>query len=217
MDVPPRLRQQDRADFERALAQALAADDIRAALARNARGLDNAGLRALARSASAEIASAAADEYGEYARLRAAADLAGTLGGQPQDEPGARRDGGGLMSALAVFTPILAGTAAVLCYLIGCLLRLFEGTDHRIADSVVEVAWSAAIVAAASAFAGVVGLLITAARQRSAALAQAGTAEPAPDGLLLAREAWRTALLERGMLPFLLSRLDPARNGDRPA
>ncbi|MGK4580053.1 hypothetical protein [Kitasatospora sp. HPMI-4] len=217
MDVPPRLRQQDQADFERALTQALATDGIRAALARSAQGLDSASLRALARSASAEIASAAADEYDEYARLRAAADLAGTLAARPREERGGRRDGGGLMSAFAVFTPVLAGAAAVLCYLIGYLLEFFAHSERGLADSMVEAAWSAAIVAAASAFVGVVGLLITAGRHRSAALAQGNGAEPVPDGLLLARETWRAALLERGMLPFLLGRLEPAPGGDLSA
>ncbi|GAA2236581.1 hypothetical protein GCM10010430_16880 [Kitasatospora cystarginea] len=215
MDVPPRLRQQDQADFERALTQALASDDIRAALVRGAQGLDRASLRALARSAAAEIVSAAADEYGEYARLRAAADLAGPLGGRPREEGEGRRDGG-LLSALAVFTPVLAGATAVLCYLIGSLLRFFARSERHLADSVTEVAWSAAIAAAAGAVVGVVGLLVTAARHRSAALAHAEAAEPVPDSLLLAREAWRAALLERGMLPFLLGRLEPAPGGDLP-
>ncbi|MDH6123874.1 hypothetical protein [Kitasatospora sp. GP82] len=216
MDVTPQLLQQDRADFERALAQALAADRIREAVARSADGPGIEDLRTLARAAAAEIAATAAEEYGEYARLRAAADLAGTLGGRPQGGHGTRHGGGGLMGALAVFAPVLTGTAAVVLCLLGCILRLAD-SERRLADSVVEAAWTAAIVAAASAFAGVGGLLVTAARQRSAALAENPAPESTPDSLLLAREAWRVALLERGVAPFLLSCLEPSGSGDSPA
>jgi hypothetical protein len=204
VDVPPRLLQQDQADFERVLAQALATERIRTALALSGRRSGAEQLRARAREAAPEIMAAAGAEYGEYARLRAAAELAVTLGRPTTDTRDAPADRG-LIGALSVIGPILAGSSAVILLLLGHLLR-FVPSQHQLADSVVEAAWTAAIIAAAGAFAGVIGLLVAATRHRSAG---PGSARPAAaqDHLLRARDTWRTALLERGMLPFLTTDL----------
>ncbi|MDH6124352.1 hypothetical protein [Kitasatospora sp. GP82] len=208
---PPQLTQlpqQDRADFELALGQALARDEIREALRRNP-GLGSEQLRALARTASGEIAAAAADEYIEYLRVRSTsgpADSTGTGDSRSIDPDWA----GGLMGVLAVLVPLLTGTAAGILLLLGYALGLAKSQRH-LADSLLTAGWAAAVVAGICVVAGVSGLLATAARRR-AAQSEAVQSEAAPgtarsEELERAREAWRTALLERGLLPFLLLRL----------
>ncbi|GAA2230997.1 MULTISPECIES: hypothetical protein [Kitasatospora] len=202
LNRPPQLSnlsQQDRADFELALRQALARPEIRDALQRNP-DLCPEQLQALARTATGEIAAAAADEYLEYLRVRGAAGSPAYDSPRSIDQDWA----GGLMGVLAVLVPLLTGTAAAILLLLGYALGLAKSQRH-LADSLLTAGWATAVVAGICVIGGVVGLLTTAARRRAA---QSDTpAAGRPEELKRAREAWRTALLERGLLPYLHLRL----------
>ncbi len=74
----------------------------------------------------------------------------------------------------------------------------------------VTAGWFFAAAAAASILVATVGLLVTALRNGSTALPVVAE-EELPEEVARAREAWRHALLERGVLPFLRDALaDPA-------
>ncbi|MGK4581394.1 hypothetical protein [Kitasatospora sp. HPMI-4] len=203
LNRPPQLSnlpQQDRADFELALRQALARPEIREALQRNP-ALCPEQLQTLARTATGEITAAAADEYLEYLRVRGAAGST-----KPGPARGVDQDwAGGLMGVLAVLVPLLTGTAAAILLLLGYALGLARSQRH-LADSLLTAGWAAVVVAGICVVAGVAGLLTTAARRRSAQSDGPAGSTPAEE-LRQAREAWRTALLERGLLPFLHLRL----------
>ncbi|MFB7662587.1 hypothetical protein ACFC1R_01390 [Kitasatospora sp. NPDC056138] len=203
LNHPPQLPQQDRADFELTLRQALARPEIRDALQRNPH-LCTEQLRLLARTATGEIAAAAADEYLEYLRVRGSSDATGSTGsGDPR---GIDQDrAGGLMGVLAVLVPLLTVTAAGILLLLGYALGLAKSQRH-LADSLLTAGWAAVVVAGVCVVAGVSGLLATAARRR-AAQSDALPGGSRSEELRQAREAWRTALLERGLLPFLRLRL----------
>ncbi|MFD7642987.1 hypothetical protein ACFV4P_20280 [Kitasatospora sp. NPDC059795] len=189
--------QQDRADFEYALGRALADPAVRAALAGDR--AQDARLRALARQRTAEILAAAEPEYLTYRRLREAAPDA--PGAAP--EPGERLSG--WFGALALVVPIVTGSAAAVFFLLAALIGL-SGPHAASADVLRTVAWSTVAAAVASAVIGLLGLLFSAARQRAVPPEDPRRAEELSD----ARTAWRTALLHRGLVPFLLAGLRPA-------
>ncbi|WP_159400971.1 hypothetical protein [Streptomyces sp. NRRL B-24484] len=205
MDEPPRLSPQDRADFEHALAQALARAEVRTAL--NAAGVRPDDLRARARQSAAGLLAAAAAEFDDYTRLRSAA---------PEPEPAAARRvpaGGapGYLGVLALVVPAVAGTAAVVLFALGFGLALTDAR-HGLGTALERAALVAAALAAACAVVGAVGLVATASRCRP------DQQDPSPeDAVAAARMRWRTALLERGMVPFLLDRLaDPDDGAQAP-
>ncbi|GAA2793462.1 membrane protein [Kitasatospora paracochleata] len=203
MDVPPRLSQQDRADFERALNRALTREPVRDALraagAAGADGAESERLRALARRSVPEILAGAAPEYAAYARLRTAAEAA-----PPPDRPSTTENSSGWLGVLALIVPILTGSAGAIFFLLGAMLGLVP-SQRTLGLALWHAGAAAAVVAATSALAGVIGLLTAAARRPPG-----GAAESlADDALWRAREAWRSALLERGMLPFLVDQLPP--------
>ncbi|MGW2180716.1 hypothetical protein ACWCXX_21995 [Streptomyces sp. NPDC001732] len=185
------------AEFEQALHEALAVPDIRQALALPTAPVTAGELRARALAAADVIAAEAAAEYATLSRLRAADGRASrSLSGRAR--PAAT--GHGLLAALVVLTPALSAAAAVIFLLLGHVLQLVEA-ERSLADSLIGTGWAALVVTAVAGAAAVVGLFITAARHR----ATSGR----PDGVALAhaRAAWRKALLERGLLPFLRHQL----------
>ncbi|MFI9324120.1 hypothetical protein ACIGXI_30680 [Kitasatospora aureofaciens] len=188
MDRPLRLPQQDRADFETELGRALAAPQVRAALrdgGDEARAVER--LRRAARENAAYVLVAAAPEYERYALLRADADAEARL---PVDEPSRERVSG-WWGVLGVIVPIVAVAAAVVFLLLGYVLG----------NALVVAGWVAAGVGAVSLLVGGAGLLGAAARGE-------GPAEGKADGpgeLGRARDAWRAALAERGLVPFLVA------------
>jgi hypothetical protein len=103
-----------------------------------------------------------------------------------------------------VLTPVVAAVAAAVLLLIGYGARLAE-VATGFATSVVTAGWVLALTAAVTACIGLWALLRTALRQRE------GTSEcREPAGgtdVDRARERWRQALLERGLLPYLRSHL----------
>ncbi|MFI9361983.1 hypothetical protein ACIG5E_13110 [Kitasatospora sp. NPDC053057] len=188
MDRPLRLPQQDRADFETELGKALAAPQVRAALREGgdeARAVER--LRRTARENAEYVLAAAAPEYERYALLRADADAEARL---PVDAP-ARERVSGWWGVLAVIVPIVAVAAAVVFLLLGYVLG----------NALVVAGWVAAGVGAVSLLVGGVGLLGAAARGKGPAEGEAD----GPGELVRARDAWRSALAERGLLPFLVA------------
>ncbi|WP_052706534.1 hypothetical protein [Streptomyces rubellomurinus] len=204
MDRPLRLPQQDRADFETELGRALAGARVRTALLEA--GDDGHGVERLRRSAreNAEfVLAAAAPEYERYVELRADADAVARL---PVDVPAAGRVSG-WWGVVGVIAPIVAGAAAAVFLLLGYGFGLAEDLEV-LGRALVTAGWIAAGVAAVSLLVGGLGLLGAASRARSAETAEeAGAAGE----LTRARDAWRAALAERGLVPYLVSQVNAGR------
>ncbi|WP_050515582.1 hypothetical protein [Streptomyces rimosus] len=219
-------RSEETAAFEQALGQALASPEIEEALRRTPDAPRPEQLRLQAHRERAALCATASAEYETYARLRAESD-APAPAAEPPDSPTATAFGGGLLPALAVLTPSLGAVAAVLFLAIGFGMRLVNA-HRQFADELVYAGWLAAAIAAAATVADLVWVLVTAARNRSTPPADGATPPAAPGSeppaipgseLAQARAAWHLALLERGILPFLLTHLQespPQRPGTRP-
>lgn len=211
MTNPPPLLAEDRPEYERLLAEALRDHTVLTALrAPGALTTDQLRVRAL-RDADA-IAAAAATEYTHYTRLRE------TLRTTPPPPPGAEpiapglltqlrsaNGGAGLFPVLTVLTPVLAWTAALVLLLIGYLLRA-ANPDLTLARSLVTAGWVALAAGVAAMAIGIIGLVLTAIRDGGAA-APAGTDPELAAELADARREWRTALRDRGLLPYLHTHL----------
>ncbi|CAL9672933.1 hypothetical protein [Streptomyces sp. enrichment culture] len=109
---------------------------------------------------------------------------------------------------VAVLAPVLAGTLAAIFLIIGYVLKLLT-PERTITRTILTTGWIFGAVTAAALLVAAVSLLLTALR-----------ATPSPkiqpygelnEEVARAREAWREALLERGILPFLRDALaDPS-------
>ncbi|MFD0076292.1 MULTISPECIES: hypothetical protein [unclassified Streptomyces] len=203
MNVAPHLLTEDRAEYERLLDDALSTAHARPELAGVGTRLTVTQLRSMTMNATALVTTAAASEYDHFVKVREQNRAA--LGARPpRAEPGA---GAGVVAIVNVMVPVLAGTAAAIFLLVG-------GVLHALAPSVVfgGTLLTAGLVFAALAAAGLlsagVGLLVTALRNAPA------EAPPLDDELTRAREAWRHALLERGIVPFLRDALAAAAPPD---
>lgn len=229
MNSAPHLLIEDRPEFERVLDEALRTADRRADLSGVGQRLTTEQLHTMAMNAAATIAARAADEYQHYVTAReklrqpapaswpdtvdndqfAAADKEGdgTAGGFAA-AVGDAASGAGLVAVLSVLAPVLAGTAAIIFLLAGYLLRLLDPAPS-IAQPMVTAGWLFAALTAAGLLIATVGLLLTALRNGSRAMR--GSARSAQrEEADRAREAWRLALLERGVVPFLRDALaDP--------
>ncbi|MFJ5883219.1 hypothetical protein [Kitasatospora cineracea] len=184
--------QQDRADFEYALGRALADPAVRTALADDPRRA--ARLRGLARQHSARILATAEPEYLAYRRLRDAVPEPPARAADPRERLT------GWLGALALIVPIVSGSAAAVFFLLGAVLDLSHPHTGP-AGELRTAAWTTVAVAVAGALAGLIGLLLTAAWRRTDP-----TGDPQHEQqVAAARTAWRSALLERGLLPFLLA------------
>ncbi|MFF5423508.1 MULTISPECIES: hypothetical protein [unclassified Streptomyces] len=216
MNVAPHLLTEDRAEYERVLDDALRTAGTRPELDGLGSRLTSAQLRSMALNATALIAAAAASEYEHFVRVReqSRAPAAPRPPTSAHDGPGP-----GVAAIITVMVPVLAGSAAAIFLLVGAVL-------HALAPTVVfgGTLLTAGLVFGAIAAGGLLcagaGLLVTALRNNPAA---ADRDDPAPaDELSLAREAWRRALLERGILPFLTTALaatapaDPAPDASTP-
>lgn len=235
--APRALDAADRPDFEQVLHQALNTPEIRTALRNgSAEGPNLEELRSQALADAASIAVAAATEYGAYVRQRAPALPGATAGGPAesgdgpahesgdgpgpggqgqagqgrakqerggQERAGRGRAGQGLLPALAVLTPVLATAATVVFLLLGHTLGL-SASQRRLADTLLTAAHTTAVIAALTTAAGAIWLFTTAIRHRATPVDRA---ERHRDGIAAARDAWRLALLERGVLPYLRGRL----------
>ncbi|OKH99734.1 hypothetical protein A6A06_21885 [Streptomyces sp. CB02923] len=213
------LRAEEAAVFAHVLGEALDAPEVRDAMRRTPGAADREQLRRRAQEERDTLCATAAAEHRTYARLRAEADARPTDGTRPAARTAAD-SGGGLLPALAVLVPSLGAVAAALFLAIGFGMRLV-GFHREFADELVYAGWLAAGVAAAATVAGLVWMLVTAARNRSAAPANGGPAtgdDAAPDSeVVRAQAAWQAALLERGILPFLLDRIQEEPSDTRAA
>ncbi|GGO86367.1 hypothetical protein [Wenjunlia tyrosinilytica] len=226
MNSAPHLQSEDRPEFERVLDEALHDEDTRLALSSSATHLNSEQLRTLALGATSTIAACAAAEYQQYLKIREQVREA-TAGVTHRDtgpdetvEPGtsgeaaAGTSGAGLLSVVAVLTPILAGTAAVIFLVTGYALELMD-PDPAIARPLRGAGWLFAAIAAAGIVVGMVALLLTAIHN-PAADAESVRVMRSPE-VAAARDAWRRALLERGVRPYLHQVLAASAAGELPA
>ncbi|MGW2424308.1 hypothetical protein ACWC0C_34565 [Streptomyces sp. NPDC001709] len=204
------------ATFERVLEQGLQSQQVTDTLRRPGGTLDCGQLRTRALQARDDIAAAAAVEYRSYVEARAGvAAKTGDRSANDVSKPGALSAGGGLLPLLAVLIPTLAAAAAITCLIIGFTLLTLGGRPY-IGHGLI----TAGLIAAAVAVGGAVGdlgyLVAVAVRNGSDDLAD--VPENAASGVTRAREAWELALLERGLLPFLLGRIEEnlAANRENP-
>ncbi|MER5290730.1 hypothetical protein ABT382_01365 [Streptomyces pharetrae] len=218
--VPQHLLSEDRQEYERLLDEALRSAPRRPELAAAGQRFTTEQLRTMALSATALITAAAATEYQHYVKVREeqrrpapAATAPTPARASGSEEPGpdamnlattvgeaAETVGAGAVAVVAVLAPVLAGTAAAIFLLVGYILRVLD-PDQAFARTLLTTGWVFGAVTALAILVAAVGLLLTALRNRPAP-------EPGPYGeptgeLAQAREAWREALLERGIVPFL--------------
>ncbi|MQS13121.1 hypothetical protein F7Q99_12710 [Streptomyces kaniharaensis] len=220
MTNPPPLHAEDRPEYERLLAEALRDGTVLTAL-RAPGALTAAELRIRALRDADAIAAAADTEYRHYTQLRDS--LRNTPPPPEGTEPTApglltqlrSADGGaGLFPVLTVLTPVLAWAAALVLLVLGYTLRAAD-PDLTLARSLLTAGWVALAAGVVAMTVGLVGLVLTALRDGSAA--PAGTDPELARELAEARRAWRTALRDRGLLPYLHASLPavPA-TGARP-
>ncbi|MFD3641246.1 hypothetical protein [Streptomyces griseus] len=215
MTSAPHLLAEDGPEYERILGDALRHAHERPDLEGVGDRLNTEQLRTMALSATALITAAAATEYEHYvkarAELRRAAAAEGIDGGPAADGPQstAAGSGAGIGAVIAVLTPLLAGSAAVIFLLVGYLLKAVN-PSLTFGRSMVAAGWFFAAVAAAAILVAAIGLLVTALRNSATSPAAEDEGQELPEDVARAREAWRHALLERGILPFLRDALaDP--------
>ncbi|MGW0856577.1 hypothetical protein [Streptomyces sp. NPDC002690] len=211
MTSAPHLLAEDRPEYERILGDALRHAHERPDLDGVGERLNREQLRTMALSATALITAAAATEYEHYVKargeLRVRTGDADLDPDEVQDPPGRTGEGVGVGAVVTVLAPLLAGSAAVIFLLIGYLLKAVS-PSLSIGGPMVTAGWLFAALAALAILAAAVGLLVTALRNSSSELAVAMEEEDVPEEIARAREAWRHALLERGILPFLRDALD---------
>ncbi|MFE9850996.1 hypothetical protein ACFYPN_19615 [Streptomyces sp. NPDC005576] len=224
MTSAPHLLAEDGPEYERILGDALRHAHERPDLDGVGERLNREQLRTMALSATALITAAAATEYEHYVKargeLRVPTGDADQDSDEVRDSPDRPGEGVGVGAVVTVLAPLLAGSAAVIFLLIGYLLRAVSSA--AIAGPLITAGWLFAALAALAILAAAVGLLVTALRNSSNELAVAMAEDDVPEEIARAREAWRHALLERGILPFLRDALDdpsaaPAARAPRPS
>ncbi|MFI2431689.1 hypothetical protein [Streptomyces sp. NPDC018693] len=231
--VPQHLHSEDRQEYERVLDEALRSAPRHPELAAVGQRLNPEQLRTMALNATALITAAAATEYQHYVKVRAemrqpapsASSPTSSSASSSAHESGSGEPGGGAMglaatmgeaaeaagagavAVAAVLTPVLAGTAAVIFLLVGYVLRMLDPRP-AFADTMLTAGWVFGAVTAVAILVATVGLLLTALRNQPSL--EAGTYGEQSAEVDRAREAWREALLTRGILPFLREALaDP--------
>ncbi|GAB2575343.1 membrane protein [Streptomyces capparidis] len=214
MNSAPHLQSEDRQDFERVLDEALHDEEKRhVGLGAPAR-LNSEQLRTLALEAVAAINACAAAEYARYLDVREEVRRSGSGERAVADGTTGTDDGGGagMLAVVTVLTPILAGLSAVVLLCVGYLMKL-EDPDPDAAGSLVFAGWLFAGIAVAGLVTGMIAVVLTALRN-TAADAEALRVAASPE-VAAARDAWRDALRERGVRPFLERALSAAEPADR--
>ncbi|MFD3624406.1 hypothetical protein [Streptomyces sp. NPDC058698] len=224
--VPQHLLSEDRQEYERVLDEALRSAPHHPELAAVGQRLNSEQLRTMALNATAIITAAAATEYQHYVKIREdmrrpPAPSAPAVRDSGSSEPGSgaaglaatmgevvETAGAGAVAVVAVLAPVLAGTAAAIFLLVGVILRTVD-PEAAFARTMLTTGWVFGAVTAVAILVAAMGLLLTALRNKPSALG--GVYRERDEEVTLARDAWRDALLERGMLPFLRDALaDPA-------
>ncbi|MFJ9751150.1 hypothetical protein [Streptomyces chartreusis] len=223
--VPQHLHSEDRQEYERILDEALRSAPHRPELAAVGQRLNPEQLRTMALNATALITAAAATEYQHYVKVReelrqpapstpsssresgSSESGAGAMGLATTMGEVAETAGPGIVAVVAVLAPVLAGTAAAIFLLVGYILKMFN-PEPAFAQTMLTTGWVFGAIAAAAILVAAVGLLLTALHNRPAF--DSGPYGELSEEVARAREAWRDALLERGVLPFLREALaDP--------
>lgn len=224
--VPQHLLSEDRQEYERILDEALRSAPHNPELSAIGQRLNSEQLRTMALNATAIVTAAAAVEYQHYVKVReelrrppAASAATGRESGSAEPGRGAaglaatmgevaETTGAGVVAVLAVLAPVLAGTAAAIFLLVGWILGLLD-PGAAFARTMLTTGWVFGAVTAVAILVAAVGLLLTALRNKPSALG--GTYVELDGDVKRARDAWREALLERGIIPFLRDALaDPA-------
>ncbi|MDF6019956.1 hypothetical protein [Streptomyces sp. JH34] len=213
MKSAPHLLAEDRPEYERILADALRHAHERPDLDGVGDRLNTEQLRTMALDATPLITAAAATEYKHYVKVRAESrgpedpETHASVLEPATDEAAAT--GAGTLAVIAVLAPVLAATAASIFLLVGYSMKALDPAP-AFAGTMVAAGWFFAAVAAAAILVAAIGLLVTALRNGANALPAVDEEEELPEDVARAREAWRHALLERGILPFLRDSLaDP--------
>ncbi|MEU6862453.1 hypothetical protein ABZ924_04100 [Streptomyces sp. NPDC046876] len=218
MNSAPHLLTEDRPEFDRLLDEALRTAHERPELAALGMRLNAEQLRTMAVGAIALLTAAAAAEYDHFVKVRgerreelrsAPSAAAGHRGAGQEDGEG---DGAGISAMVAVLAPVLAAAAMVIFLLLGYTLKAID-PEPSFADTMLTAGWLFGALTVVTLLFAVVGLVVTAVRNRATEVVagDGDAADAVPDEVALAREAWRRALLERGILPFLRDALaDPA-------
>ncbi|MEV6762331.1 hypothetical protein AB0N16_17205 [Streptomyces sp. NPDC051105] len=232
--VPQHLHSEDRQEYERILDEALRSAPYRPELAGSGQHLNSEQLRTMALNATALIAAAAATEYQHYVKVReelrnparstpatvheadsAESATGGAMGLATTLGEAAETTGAGGFALALVLAPVLAGTAAAIFLLVGYALKMLDPAP-AFAQTMLTAGWVFGVVTAAAILMAGTGLLLTALRN-SPSLEAGAYGEPGGE-VAKARDAWRDALLERGILPFLREALatEPGTAGLRP-
>ncbi|MGI5444466.1 hypothetical protein ACQEVM_01715 [Streptomyces sp. CA-243310] len=217
MTSAPHLLTEDRPEFDRLLDEALRTANERPELAALGERLNAEQLRTMAMGASAILTAAAAAEYNHFVKVREdLRDEALTASGRAGEHQDGGQDGGAGVSAIvAVLAPVLAGTAMLIFLLVGYSLKMLD-PEPAFAKTMLTAGWLFGALTVAALLFAVIGLLVTAVRNSSTEVAAEETVV-IPDELSRAREAWRNALLERGIMPFLRDALaDPSTRPGSP-
>ncbi|MCK1794669.1 hypothetical protein MTQ01_01225 [Streptomyces sp. XM4193] len=237
MNSAPHLRLEDRPEFERVLDEALRT--MARAETETAPPLATADLRTLAVADADAIAAHASEEYGEFVRVRERlrqpagtaappsgtspggassdrTDPSGSAGGSPPgpaDSP-ADSSGAGAFVVLSLLLPVLSGSAAVIFLLVGYALGVVS-PEPALAVAMRNVGWVFAVITVATGLVGAVSLLLSASRNAPTARrgSDSGRNDGPSDEITVARAAWRHALLQRGILPFLRDAQERAAQG----
>ncbi|POX55769.1 hypothetical protein C3489_09310 [Streptomyces sp. Ru71] len=192
--------------FERVLDQALDSRQVRDALDRANGVLDREQLRIRAVGARTAITAAAAVEYRQYAEYQEYVGARCT----PTGPAGPARDGRALPPP-AVLLPGVCAVVAAGLLATGYGLRVFDGRPY-IGGGFVTAGLLVGALAVGAAAADLVWAWATAPRGE----AEAGPADARSERETReAREAWELALLERGVVPFLLGRVEEALMGEQ--
>ncbi|MFE2282696.1 hypothetical protein ACFXDJ_00665 [Streptomyces sp. NPDC059443] len=218
MTSAPHLLTEDRPEFDRLLDEALRTANDRPELATLGERLNAEQLRTMAMGASALLTAAAAAEYDHYVKVRKERqdEILSTPGTTAQENGGQGAGGGaGAGAVVAVLAPVLAGTAMLIFLMVGYILKTIE-PEPAFAETMLTAGWLFGGLTVAALLFAVIGLLVTAVRNSSTEVA-ADETEAIPDEVSRAREAWRNALLERGIMPFLRDALaDPSAGAGLP-
>jgi hypothetical protein len=223
MNSASHLLIEDRPEFERILDDTLRTAHDRPELAEVGSRLNTEQLRTMVLNADVLITTAAAAEYEHFVKVRqelrapATASTHASVLTPATDHQPADGAGAGLAAVIAVLAPVLAGTAAAIFLLVGYLLKAL-GPPRAFADTMITAGWFFGALTAATILVAAIGLLLAALRNGSTEVHadEAAGGELSDEGAR-AREAWRHALLERGILPFLREALaDPSADPAAP-
>ncbi|WP_438292751.1 hypothetical protein [Streptomyces sp. HUAS TT7] len=229
MNSAPHLLVEDRPEFERILDEALRTAHERPELSGIGDRLNAVQLRTMVLAAGTFVTERAAAEYENYVKareeLRSPSTTAARDSGLTAAADGVSLEpsGAGIGAVVAVLAPVLAGTAAAIFLLVGYILKMLNPVP-AFADTMLTAGWFFGALTAAAILAAAVGLLITAVRNGATQVvaidedSEADAPDERTQEFARAREAWRHALLERGIYPFLRDALaDPSVDPGAPA